>query len=131
MWLKGGTLKRLAFGDQKKDTVRMEVGQDRQTPMLGLQGRHYQRNEVVARRNLLIKKPFLLHPNIPGRATKQTHIRDKHTTNSLYSVASGVHAELLVRGQEGDLREWGGIPKQKGRCVYNNSMSGTVCQVCI
>lgn len=29
MWLKGDTLKRLAFGDQRKDTVRMEAGQDR------------------------------------------------------------------------------------------------------
>lgn len=82
----------------------------------------------MARRNLLIVKPFLLHPNTPGRATKPTHIRDKHTENSLYSVASGVHAELLVRGQEGDLREWGGIPKQKGRyvrCVYNNGLAAS------
>lgn len=77
---------------------------------------------------MLIVKPFLLHPNTPGRATKPTHIRDKHTANSLYSVASGVHAELLVRGQEGDLREWGGIPKQKGRyvrCVYNNGLAAS------
>lgn len=83
---------------------------------------------MVARRNLLIVKPFLLYPNTPGRATKPTHIRDEHTANSLYNVASEVHAELLVRGQEGDLREWGGILNQKGRyvrCVYNNGLAAS------
>lgn len=59
----------------------------------------------MARRNLVIVRPYLLYPNIPGRVTKPTYIRDKHTTASLYSVALSMHAELLVRGQEDDQRK--------------------------